>query len=233
MLHPSVEQLLKVQEVDSQILFLRESLRLRPLELEDDRRKVVDTKKNLEGALLEIKKGRMDSDRREVDVKKADAEIDKLNVALNQAKTNQEYTIFKEQIKRQEEQRGKAEEEVIEKLTQLDSLESTRKALATKLEMEERSFRKKESEVQEIVKGIKDQLQVLEATRGELMSGIDREHLRTYERVLQRHNNFAIARVESQVCHGCFMSVTTQEVNLLMQGQLLQCKSCSRLLYLG
>jgi hypothetical protein len=232
-LHPSVEQLLKVQEVDSQILFLRESLRLRPLELEDDRRKVVDTKKNLEGALLEIKKGRMDSDRREVDVKKADAEIDKLNVALNQAKTNQEYTIFKEQIKRQEEQRGKAEEEVIEKLTQLDSLESTRKALATKLEMEERSFRKKESEVQEIVKGIKDQLQVLEATRGELMSGIDREHLRTYERVLQRHNNFAIARVESQVCHGCFMSVTTQEVNLLMQGQLLQCKSCSRLLYLG
>ena len=55
------------------------------------------------------------------------------------------------------------------------------------------------------------------------------ENLKIYERVLQRYNNFAIARVEGQVCHGCFMSVTSQEVNLLMQGQFLQCKSCSRL----
>jgi len=232
-LNPSLEQLLRVQEVDSQILFLRESVRLRPLEIEDDRRKVVETKKNLEGLLLEIKKGRMDADRREVDVKKSDSEIEKLNVLLNQAKSNQEYTIFKEQIKRQEELRGKAEEEVIEKLTQLDSLESSRKALASKLDMEEKSFRRKELEVQEILKGIKGQLQVLEEQRVGLLKDIDKDHLRTYERVLQRHNNFAIARVEGQVCHGCFMSVTTQEVNLLMQGQFLQCKCCSRLLYLA
>lgn len=232
-MNPSVEQLLRVQEVDTQIIFLRESLRLRPLELDDDRRKVVETKKSLEALVLEIKRGRMESDRREVDVKKSDSEIEKLNVLLNQAKSNQEYTILKEQIKRQEELRGQAEEEVIEKLTQIDSLEVNRKAFVAKLDLEEKSFRKKEAEVQEILKGIKDQLQVLEGQRGELLEGVDRENLRTYERILARHNNFAVARVEAQVCHGCYMAVTTQEVNLLMQGQFLQCKSCSRILQLA
>ena len=231
-MHPSIEQLLRVQEVDSQLIFLRESLRLRPLEMEDDRRKLEETKKSLDALLLEIKRTRMDSDRREVDVKKFDSEIEKLNVLLNQAKSNQEYTILKEQIKRQEELRGQAEEEVLEKLTKLDSMEANRKALGERHDLDLKSFRRKEAEVAEILKGIKEQASGLELKRGELLGGIDKENLRTYERILARHNNFAIARVENQVCHGCFMSVTVQEVNLLMQGQFLQCKSCSRLFYL-
>jgi predicted nucleic acid-binding Zn-ribbon protein len=232
-LHPSIEQLLRVQDVDSQMIFIRESLRMRPLELEDDRRRLQAVKQELEAIGADAKRIKMDADRREVDVKKFDQEIEKLRVALNQAKTNQEYTVLKEQIRRQEEDRGKAEEDVIERLTQLDGLEASRKAQVERVAEEERSFRRKEAEVEEVLKGLRGQLEVLEKRRAELLDGIDREHLKIYERVLARHNNFAIAPVEAQVCQGCYISVTSQEKNLLLQDQFLQCKSCSRLLYLA
>jgi hypothetical protein len=231
-MNPSVEQLLKVQEVDSQMIFLRESMRLRPRELEDDRRKVTAAKAAAEAVAAQIKSLKVESDRREIDVRKADSEIEKLTVALNQAKSNQEYTILKEQIKRQEDLRGQAEEEVLEKLTHIDTLEARRKELSQSLVQAEGALKKKQAEVDELMAGIKKELESLAKARQELIAGVEAENLRIYDRILERHNNFAVARVDGQVCQGCYMAVTTQEVNLLLQGQFLQCKSCSRILYL-
>jgi hypothetical protein len=231
-MNPSIEQLLRVQEVDSQIIFLKESLRQRPLELEDDRKKVQAARASLDAVLAEVKKVKVAADQREMDVKKCDAEIGKLTVALNQAKSNQEYTIYKEGIKRQEEIRDKAAEEVLEKLTVLDGMELRRKELAGVLEIAEKAFKKKEAEVQELSKALQGQIDELEGRRGGLIEGIDLEKLKIYERILQRHNNFAVARIEGQTCQGCYMSVTSQQINLLMQGQFLQCTACSRILCL-
>lgn len=232
-MHPSIEKLVKVQEVDSQLIFLRESMRMRPRELEDDRRKVADAKSSLEAVEAQIKRAKVDSDQRELDVGKADSEIAKIQTAMNQSKSNQEYTIFKEQIKRHEEIRGKAEEDVIGKLQEIDALELRRKEWAARLAETEKTYRKKEAEVSELVQAMQKEYDSLQATRGGLLEGIDPESLKVYERVLERHNNFAIARVVGQICHGCYMAVTSQEVNLLLQGQFLQCKNCSRILCLG
>ena len=232
-MHPSIEQLLSVQEVDSEMIIIRESLRRRPLELEDERRKVAEARRALEALLAQIKRVRLESEQRELEVKRMDAEIEKLQVVLNQAKTNQEYTIVREQIKRQGEMRGQAEEDVLQKLSDLDAMDVERKALAARLETEEKACRRKENEVQALVAEMEKELHGLEQKRQGLLDGINHEHLTVYGRVLARHNNFAIARVESQVCQGCYISVTSQEVNLLMQDQFLQCKSCSRLLYLA
>lgn len=231
-MNPSVEQLLRVQEVDSEMIYVRESLRRRPLELEDDRRKLDNARKHLETIQAQIKRFKMDADKGELEVKRLDADIEKLNVALNLAKSNQEYTILKEQIRRQGDARGTAEEQVLEKLSEIDALEAERKQQIEEVKREEASFRQKELEVKAVMDGLETQLAKLEERRAGLIDGIDREHLKIYDRVLARHNNFAIASVEDQVCHGCYMTVTSQEKNLLLQGQFLQCKSCSRLFYL-
>ena len=231
-MNPLIEPLLRLQEVDSDILILKESLRLRPRELEDERRKVEEAQRALESLQAQVKRLRMESDRRELDVKKCDSEIEKLQVARNQTKSNQEYAIFQEQIKRQEELRDQGEEEVLQKLTEIDGLEANRKVLVEKLGQETAVLHKKETQVEAALKDMREQLAKFEAKRAELSGSIDKENLKTYERVFARHNNFAVACVEGQVCQGCFISVTTQEVNLLMQGQFIQCKSCSRILYL-
>lgn len=228
----SIEQLLKIQDVDSEVFLLTESRRMRPQEIKDEKRKVVETRALIEALTAQIKELRLESDRREVDVKKADAEVEKYNVALNQAKSNEEYNVFKEQIRRQEQIRGQAEEEVLEKLTRIDELREEEKLLQQKLAREEEALAKKSAAVEEIIRGIDQQLATLKGQREKLLDGINKDHFWIYERVLARHKNFAIARVENQVCQGCFMSITAQELNLLMQQEFVQCRSCSRILYL-
>lgn len=231
-MNPSIEKLLKLQEVDSEVFLLEESRRVRPLELEDDRKKVSDTRKALESLNQEIKRLKIESDQGELEVRRADAEIEKYRIALNQTKSNQEYTILKEQIKRQEELRSVAEEQVLEKLTRIDALEVERKALMARLASEEKELEKRTAEMAEVVRGIDRQLAELAERRKRLAADVDRDHLTMYERILARHRNFALAKVEGQICQGCYIAVTTQDVNLLLQGQLVQCRSCSRLLYL-
>jgi len=228
----SIEKLLKVQAVDSQVIFLKQSAQMRPRELDGDRRKVVEARATLEVINDHMKRLKVGSAARELDVRKADTEIEKLKIALNQAKSNSEYTIYKEQIKKQEEARGKVEEEVLQMLTDLDTLEAKRKEAQAELDAGEKVLKKKEAELADLLKGIQEQIAGLESQRGALLEGIDPEKLGIYERVLARHNNFAIARVEGQVCHGCYMSVTTQEITHLKLGQFIQCKSCLRILYL-
>ncbi len=232
-MHPSIEKLLKVQEIDSNVIFLKESMKMRPRELDSDIRKVAGARSALEQVLEHLKRMKMDSAAREVDVKKYDQDIEKIRVALNQSKSNSEYTIYKEQIKKQEEARGKVEEEVLNMFTECDLLEAKRKELEPSLKEAEKVFSKKNSEMSQLLEGMRGQVQALEEQRGGLVEGIELEQLKLYERVLARHNNFAIARVDNQVCQGCFMSVTTQEITHLRGGQFIQCKSCSRILYLG
>lgn len=223
---------MKVQEVDSQAIFLRESLRLRPRELDDDRRKVAELNAALEAILAQIKRMKMDAAEREVDVKKCDGEIEKMKVALNQAKSNSEYTIYNEQIKKQEDVREKVEDEVLGMFGEMDVFEVKRKDIAARLDAAGTTLQRKEAEVNKLLEGISEQIAALEARRGGLLQGIDPENLKLYERVLARHNNFALARVDGQVCQGCYMSVTSQEIALLRLGNFLQCKCCSRIMYL-
>lgn len=231
-MHPSIERLLRVQDVDSQIIFLEEARRLRPQELNEDRQKVRQAEESVEAVDRQIKALRMDVDRRELDVRNFDQEIEKLTIALNQARSNDEYSVLRDQIERQKEKRGETEEAVLEVLTELDRLDERKSEEEKRLEEGRRSFNRKEAEMKELLEGLERQLADLRERRVGLTEGVDPEHLGLYERVLDRRRDFAIARVDGRICQGCYMRLTPQNVNLLMQGMFVQCSNCTRLLYL-
>ena len=230
--HTSVEKLLLVQDVDSQIIFLEEAKRVRPQELSEDRQRVVRAEEGVEGVHRKIKALRMDVDRRELDVKKFDEEIAKLTVALNQTRSNSEYGVVRDQVERQKEKRGETEEDVLEILMELDRVQAVKAEEEKRLESTKGSFGRKEAQMNELLESLESQLRELRERREGLIDGVDPEHLGLYERVLNRRRNFAIARVEGQICQGCHMRLTPQNVNLLMQAMFVQCSNCTRLLYL-
>ncbi len=230
--HTSVEQLLRVQDVDSQIIFLEDAKRVRPQELSDDRQKVEQAQEGVHGVHRKIKALRMEVDRRELDIKKFDEEIAKLTVALNQTRSNSEYGVVRDQVERQKEKRGETEEDVLEILMELDRVQEVKAEEEKRLEGTKSAFGRKEAQMTELLEGLEGQLRELRERRVGLIDGVDPEHLGLYERVLDRRRNFAIARVEGQICQGCHMRLTPQNVNLLMQAMFVQCANCTRLLYL-
>jgi predicted nucleic acid-binding Zn-ribbon protein len=232
-MHESLKALLKLQEIDSEMIFLREARMKRPQELESDRRRVEERKKMVEAVVQEIKKIRMESDRRELDLRKNEAEVVKLRTALNLAKSNQEYQILKDQIGRLEEQDSKIEEEILKRLSEVDGLDRAKKEAEAELVAATGDFKKKEEELSQIVRGLDEQIAALNRQREEASRAVPNEHLQLYDRVLRRHKDFALARMENRVCQGCFMSVPPQTLNMVMLGRdLSQCGNCLRILYL-
>ena len=122
-MHDSISKLLRVQDLDSQILFMREAVRVRPTELNDDRQKLERAQGLVKTHQEKIKSRRMAAAQREVDVKPFDEEITKMRIALNQTKSNDEYSVIRDSIERKTEEQGKAEEEVLEILAEIDGLQ--------------------------------------------------------------------------------------------------------------
>ncbi len=231
--HPSVEKLLHVQGVDKQIRLLSEAKLRRPQELSDERKKLAFATASLEVVLETIKTGRLEVEKGEHEIKQKDAEIEKATIALNGAKTNQEYAVFKEQISRYEEERDAVEERVLEHLSQLDVLEEKKEESQKEVAEQERAFQRKEAEVREVVAGIEAQIAEQEEERNGLVGDVDTDHLELYDRILNHVEDAAISGVKSGVCQGCFRAVTKQDVSQLMLGQeIIPCRSCCRILFL-
>ena len=232
-LHPSIEKLLNVQKLDREKRFIEEAMVLRPQELEDDRKKVAAAEGGVRHAQQLIQEARLVIDRGELEIKQCDAEIEKATIALNTAKTNQEYAVFKEQISRQQEKRDGIEETTLEQLEQLTQLEANKAKLEKALEEEQKTFARKKAEVDELIAGLASQVSALETERASAVVGIDADHLELYDRILAHVHDAALVEVKDSVCHGCYMQVTTQDRSQILIGEkLVQCKNCGRILFL-
>jgi predicted nucleic acid-binding Zn-ribbon protein len=65
----------------------------------------------------------------------------------------------------------------------------------------------------------------------ELSRGIESSALSLY-RTLRNQKGVAVARVEQGICRGCRISLPASELQRARSGSLVQCSSCSRILYL-
>ncbi len=239
-MHPSLEKLLDVQKLDRETRLLEEAKVRRPMELNDDKRKVAAGKQVVGGVEEEITACRLNIDKGELNIKEFEEEIQKSNIAMNGAKSNTEYSIFQEQIAKNEESKGEKEVEVLELLTLLENLQGKKAEVERELADLEKAYQRKESEVLGLVKELEEKVGGLKEERGRLAEGITGDHLDLYERIKGKVDSDCLVAAEESAdeagvyfCQGCYMTVTKQELNQLALAQeLLTCRSCSRLLYL-
>ena len=239
-MHHSIEKLLGVQKFDREISLLEEAKIRRPMELSDDLRKVNAGKASVSAVEEVIKTCRMDIDKGELQIKELDGEIEKSKIAMNGSTTNEAFAICKGQIEKHEESQGTLEENVLELMSYLDTLQGKKEEAERELADIEKAYQRKESEVNGLVSGLESRIGGLKEERGELSVDIDGDHLDIYERIRSKVEADSVVPVHKKdeaegvfFCQGCYMRVTKQELTQLSLAQeLLTCRSCSRLLYL-
>ena len=239
-MHPSLEKLLDVQKLDRETRLLEEAKVRRPMELNDEKRKLAAGQETAGGVADEITACRLNIDKGELNINELEGEIQKSKIAMNGAKSNTEYSIFQEQIAKNDENKGAKEEEVLELLTLLEKLQSKKTEVERDLADMEKSYQRKETEVLGLVKELEEKVGGLKGERGQLAEEIISDHLDLYERINKKVDSDCIVAAEESAdevgvhfCQGCYMTVTKQELNQLALAQdLLTCRSCSRLLYL-
>lgn len=91
-------------------------------------------------------------------------------------------------------------------------------------EQKQETLRQRKSEIETL-------LAKLKKDRGAMAQQLDSEVLNTYERIRLSRGQ-AVTKVEKGKCQGCHIAVPTSQWQKVKAGDLIQCNSCSRILYL-
>ena len=162
------------------------------------------------------------------------AKIDDFSSKLLTVKKNEEYKAIQNEIALLKSQMGKIDDELIESELDIDDRNAKIKELeaeVAKLKAELAAFLKKFDENKPA-----DDANLADLSRqiAEAEAIIPIEIRDSYQRVIRQRGADALALVEEGACSGCFMAVTSQMVNDLINcDKLVFCRSCGRVLYMA
>ncbi len=184
-------------------------------------------KKALQDAKARIKN-------REVQVQALAGKIDDLTVKLNSVKKNEEYKALQNQIAHDRAAIVKIEDEILDSM---GGVEAQAGDLA-KLEGEVKAFA---AEVAALTQQIeaqageqKAQLASLETAIVEAESVIPEDDRDRYKRTVKQKGADALAHVDSGACSNCYVSITHQTINELINNNgMIFCMTCGCILYLA
>jgi len=188
----------------------------------------------------ETKLTRLHHDKLELELKTREESIAKLRVALNNARTNKDYSAVLTQINTRKADKSKLEDQILTLLTQIDADQAARKEIEDNIEKERVKLAEtrqisqtKQQEIQAEVDKLLDQ-------RKETAGQVPDKERALFERLAERYDGEVLAEISNlngprgdHTCGGCYMGVTLESVNALMShDDVLTCPNCGRILIL-
>jgi len=171
-------------------------------------------------------------DQKQLDLKSGEGRIADWKVKLNQCSSNKEYQALSEQIAAAEMANSVLEDEILEGLDRIETLEANVAAAHEQLA-------RAKSESQKVAQRVADEKNVIEQDIARLQERLSEEEKKiptdirsNYQRVVRAKGADALAPVEDGVCTGCGQQLTLESQNDMSMGRMAFCKVCGRLLYL-
>jgi predicted nucleic acid-binding Zn-ribbon protein len=226
------EQLYKLQQVDLELQRKQQELSDVENRLSDDKdlvaaeSELASQKEQLEDARKKQKSSEWELEDLQEKVKKIDS---KLYVGTT---TNpKELVNLEKEVKGLKSQIKPKEDALLELMSQVEEIEAKVKTTSEEAERLKREWEQGQETLGQRKSEVETVLAKLGGDRDRLAQQIDSEALNTYER-LRLTRGQAVVKVEKGKCQGCHITVPTSQWQKAKAGDLIQCTSCSKILYL-
>ncbi len=127
--------------------------------------------------------------------------------------------------------RDQLETKDLELMEQVESVEAGVAALSRELEATTAAWQREQEQLRQEKAALESSLGDLKQQRQALAAETDAQVLALYDK-LRQNKGWAVARVEQGICRSCRISLPSSELQQARSGALVQCGSCSRILYL-
>ncbi|MGD9118205.1 MAG: C4-type zinc ribbon domain-containing protein [Dehalococcoidia bacterium] len=226
------KQLYRLQEVD--------------LEIESGERALKEVKSQLGESQVVIKtQKQLETEQKNLDdlsrqQRSAEWEIDDITTKLKAAeeqlfggkvKNPKELTNLQHEVEAFKTRRNQLEEKALEIIDQVEQAEARIAKINGELDKLTADWRRQQKELSDEMTRLKDSLADLKAKRQRLAGEIDPPAFEFYQD-LRKGKGIAVARVEQGICRGCRISLPTTDLQQARSGNLVQCSSCGRILFL-
>lgn len=226
------EQLYKLQQVDLEFQRMQQELKEVEDRLSDDKAlvaaesKLVAQKEQLEDARKKQKDSEWELEDLQEKVRRIDS---KLYVGTT---TNpKELVNLEKEVKSLKSQIRPKEDALLVLMSQVEETEAKVRITAEEIERLKREWEQGQETLGQRKSEVETVLAKLRGDRNRLEQQIDPEAINTYER-LRLTSGQAVVKVERGKCQGCHITVPTSQWQKAKAGDLIQCTSCSKILYL-
>ncbi|MBA7599602.1 hypothetical protein ES703_06638 [subsurface metagenome] len=146
-------------------------------------------------------------------------------------KNPKELTSLQHEVNMLKARRDQLETGALEIMDQVELAEASVAAASGEFKKLEAEWHNQQQQLSADIEKLKSKLSDLRHKRQLLSVEIDPQAIEVYDR-LKKQKGQAVAKVEQGICRGCRISLPFSELQQARSGDLMQCGSCGRILFL-
>ncbi len=231
-MHPDLKLAVRLQEIDNRLADLAREIASLPKHIAEIEKKLGAHERKLEADRAALSANQKERKQRESEIQMQEQKISKLKDQMLQAKTNDQYRAFQNEIDFCQKEIRRFEDRILELMSESEPLDKNVKAAEAALKQEKAQVESEKSQARE--RTAADQLasKELEAERASIAGTMSKAVYDRYERTRKARKGVAMAEVVDGRCSACHLALRLQYFQDLKRGeQIYSCENCQRILY--
>ncbi|MGC2661489.1 MAG: C4-type zinc ribbon domain-containing protein [Bryobacteraceae bacterium] len=222
---------LRLQALDRKILALEREISTLPKHIAEIEKKLEAHTRQLDAAKASQASNQRERKKREGDIQLQEQKISKLKGQTSEAKTNEQYKAFQNEIAYCEAEIRKSEDKILELMEQAEPLDKNIRAAEGELKKQQQHVESEKKSAMARTAADKHELAERQNERKAAVTEISPKLYADYERIRRKTKGTAIADATEGRCDACQISLRPQLFQDLRRGdQVIFCESCGRLL---
>lgn len=231
-MNPDIHLVIRLQDLDGRIGELEKEIAALPKHIAQIEKALETHQRRLEVDRAALAANQKERKKLEGDVQVQEQKISKLRDQTLQAKTNEQYRAFQNEIAYCQQEIRKYEDRILDLMTASEPLEANVKKAEAALKEEKVQVESEKKKAEERTATDKKYLAETAAARVEAVGQVPPELVRLYERVRRKWPGQPVAEVTEGQCSRCFIKLRPQHFQNLRSGaEILTCESCGRILF--
>ena len=231
-MNQTLEQLIKLQEIDQRILEIKDFMGDLPLMVETQEQELANMVSDNEGKqnrIIEIKK---EIRHYEHEIEDINTQMAKYKDQLYLVKSNKEYDSLNNEIDHIKTKISESETQLLDLIEEKDTLEETVKLNKGKMESITAKLSSNRVELKSAMAETQHEQVKLEKNRSSLYKNIESIKLNAYERIRQGREGVGMVSIIGKACGGCYSQLPPQTIIEIKKSvEIITCSSCSIMLF--
>jgi uncharacterized protein len=223
---------IRLQEIDNRVVELTREISSLPKHISVIEKRLVAHERKLDADRAALAANQKDRKQCDSDIQIQEQKISKLKDQMLQAKTNEQYRAFQNEIEFCEKEVRRFEDRILELMGESEPLDKNVKIADAALKVEKVQVEREKTEARARTAVDQQALDELKKERAGIVAAIPPSVYGTYERVRKGRQGIGIAEALEGRCSACNMNIRLQFIQDLKKGdQVMQCESCRRILF--
>jgi predicted nucleic acid-binding Zn-ribbon protein len=229
---PDLKLVIRLQEIDHRLVELAREIASLPKHIAEIQHKLVAHERKLEADRAALAANQKERKKCEGEIQVQEQKVSKLKDQMLQAKTNEVYRAFQNEIDFCQKEIRKFEDRILELMGESEPLEKNVKAAEASLKTEKAQVDAEKQEARERTAADEKSAREFRQERAGIVASITPTTYQRYERARKARKGLGVVEAVDGRCSACNITIRLQFYQDVKRGdQVLVCENCQRMLY--